>query len=73
MGAPAEGRPGTHDRLYTIQSVAQWLTVTDKTVRRWITDGQLPSVRLGPRTLRVRESDVESFIEKRSIGGEDET
>jgi len=72
MGAADRGS-AAHDRLYTIEAVAEWLTVTPRTVRRWIHDDKMQSVRLGPHTLRVRESVVESFIEKRSTGNEEET
>lgn len=72
MGTPG-GRPGTHERLYTTHAVAEWLTVSETTVRRWIHDGKLHGVRLGPRTLRVRESDVEAYIERHADGGKQET
>jgi excisionase family DNA binding protein len=48
-------------RLLRIKEVAQYLRMSDKTVRRMIDAGQLPSVKI--RGLRlVRWSDVEKLL-----------
>ncbi len=41
-----------------LHAAAVIVGVTHYSVRRWIYAGQLPAYRFGPRTLRVRRSDV---------------
>ena len=36
------------------REIAEWLDVTERTVRRWIADGTLPSVKLGGARLVAR-------------------
>jgi excisionase family DNA binding protein len=50
----------------SIQQVADHLAVSTKTVRRYIADGRLKAVRLGPRLIRVERSSVEGLM--RPIG-----
>ncbi len=45
MGGPAFLRP---------RQIAELLDVTERTVRRWIADGTLPSVKLGGARLIAR-------------------
>ena len=45
MGAPAFLRP---------RQIAELLNVTERTVRRWIADGKIPSVKLGGARLVAR-------------------
>ena len=60
------------ERLLTTAEIAEYLSVTDQTVRRWVKDRELPAFKLG-RELRVKESDLERFLESRRVqGGEDE-
>jgi excisionase family DNA binding protein len=48
---------GTLPPRPTIQQAAAWLGVDPKTVRRYIAQGRLKAVRIGPRLIRVeRES-----------------
>jgi excisionase family DNA binding protein len=49
--------------LMTVAQVALKLHVTEPTVRRWVSNGELPATRIGPRQLvRVRRADVEKFL-----------
>ena len=52
---------------YTVDEVAEFLQVTDETVRRWIRQGDLPALNLGgPRAgYRVYPTDLERFINDR--------
>lgn len=52
-----------HDRfqLYSIETVAERLDVSTKTVRRWISAGELPVHQLG-RQLRISEADLAAFV-----------
>jgi excisionase family DNA binding protein len=50
-------------RLLGVQDVAARLAVSTKSVRRWITRGDLPVHRLG-RQLRVAEDDLLVFLNR---------
>ncbi len=45
------------ERFYTVQEVAEKLSVHEETVRRWIKSGKLKAERFG-RAWRIRESDL---------------
>lgn len=45
-------------------SLADALAVSTRTVRRYISDGQLDAVRLGRKTLRIKVDSIERFIEE---------
>lgn len=49
-------------QLYSIDKVAQCLNVEEQTVRKWIKEGKLPSLKLAGTTLRVSEKNLEKFI-----------
>ena len=53
----------TRARLLTVRQVAGLLACGQRTVRRWIADGVLPSVRLSKRAIRVPLLSVERLIE----------
>jgi len=48
----------------TIRQAAQLLQVTERTIQRWITIGQLPAHRVGVRCVRIRNADVEKLIQR---------
>ncbi len=54
------------DELFTVREVAKKLKLTDKSVRRYISQGKLKAIKLG-RVLRIREADVEEFLEARRV------
>jgi excisionase family DNA binding protein len=41
--------------LLTVREAAERLRVSDKTVRRMITKGEIPVIRVGPRLIRIPE------------------
>lgn len=45
-----------------IATVATMYDCTEAAVRKWISKGALPAVRLGARALRVRPRDVEKLM-----------
>lgn len=49
------------DDLLSVAEIAILFKVTDRTVRRWISDGKLKALRVGAR-VRVRKSDLHEFI-----------
>lgn len=57
--------------MLTTGEVAKQLNVTDRTVRNWIETGLLPGYRLG-QTYRVKETDLEEFLNKSKVNNESE-
>jgi excisionase family DNA binding protein len=53
------------DELLTVQQVAEMLQMNQQTVYNWINNGDLPFVQAGPRRIRIRHSDLDSFLETR--------
>lgn len=51
------------EKLLTLKNVAEYLSVNPMTVRRCVSRGELPFVRLGDR-LRFKPSDVEAHLAK---------
>ena len=47
--------------LLTVEQIAERLSVSTRTVRRWISDGELVAYRLG-RAVRIDEPDLEAFL-----------
>ena len=52
----------------TIRQAAERLQVSTKTISRRIDDGSLPCVRLGARTIRIRNVDLDDYINSKSKG-----
>jgi len=50
------------EQYLTPAQVAEELQVTTITVRRWITSGQLPAAKAGPRKWLIRRSEVDRFL-----------
>jgi excisionase family DNA binding protein len=57
------------DRLMTVAEVADTMRVSNMTVYRLIKSGELPALRVG-KNYRLRESDVDSYLSKRSVNQE---
>ena len=52
--------------LLTVAEVARAMRVSNMTVYRLIKSGELPAVRVG-KNYRLRETDLERFLEERSV------
>ena len=48
-------------RFFTIAAVAEFLDVSERTVRRWIKRGELVAHHIGA-VVRIAESDLKAFI-----------
>ena len=48
--------------LLTVSQTAQYLQLSEKTIRRMIGKGSLPASKLGNRTWRIRASDIDDYI-----------
>ncbi len=58
---PGEGE-GVPDKLITVKEAASRLSVSVRTVYRLMDSGALPSIRVGPKSRRISESALDSFI-----------
>ncbi len=52
--------------FYTIKEIADLLSVSNRTVERWIADGKLVAIRLNPRSLRVQKEDLQRFLSNKT-------
>ena len=50
------------DELLTISQAAGYLQLSDKTVRRLISNGKLSASKVGDRFWRIRASDIELYL-----------
>jgi len=50
------------DKLITVKEAASRLSVSVRTVYRLMDSGALPSIRVGPKSRRISESALDSFI-----------
>lgn len=59
-------RPVDLRKYYKIQAVAETLDVSERTVRRWIANGDLVAHRVGG--IRIADVDLQSFLALRREG-----
>jgi excisionase family DNA binding protein len=62
----SESQPFVPGGLLTVSEVASAMRVSNMTVYRLIKNGELPAVRVG-KNYRLRETDLERFLEERSV------
>jgi excisionase family DNA binding protein len=51
-------------KLQTIEAAANYLKVSQRTVRRYIADGILPGYRVGPSAVRVDQADLDALVRR---------
>jgi excisionase family DNA binding protein len=74
MTSHAQDQPADQSsslKFYTVTEVAAVLDVSTASVYGWIKDKSLPAIRLGPKLLRIREQDLQAFIERGALEGTD--
>jgi len=54
-------RKASSTTFFTERTLAEFLSVSDRTVRNWIRRGELPSYKLGA-ARRIDPADVETFL-----------
>ena len=57
----------TPQRLVSLSEAAEILSVSTKTVRRYIAAGDLDAVRLGRRTIRIKAESLDRLIDDHPI------
>ena len=55
---------GSQHGLLAPDAAAEYLGVSARTLRRRVADGDIPAIRLGPRTIRFDPDDLADYIER---------
>ena len=71
-GANAIARGKAQPSYLTINDVAEDLSVSDKLVRKLIQSGEIPSIKLGYRTIRIPASGLDKALKALTVGEVDE-
>ena len=53
------------EKVYTVEEIAELLKVKVYTVREWLRTGKLKGFKMGGRVWRVKESELDKFINGR--------
>ncbi len=54
-------------KLLTVEQVSEILQIKENTIRIWLREGTLKGVKIGQgKTWRIKESQLEKFIEERN-------
>ena len=61
--APVNRRERRHPELIGLQEAADYCDVSYRTIRRWIAQGHLNAVRVGPRLLKVDADDLAALLQ----------
>lgn len=59
---PRNRRERRHPELIGLQEAADRCDVHYRTIRRWIADGRINAVRVGPRLLKVDAAELDAFL-----------
>jgi excisionase family DNA binding protein len=51
--------------LLTVREAAALTGFSEGTLRHWISEGRIPFVRISPRCVRFRQSDIQDWIAAR--------
>jgi excisionase family DNA binding protein len=63
---PPEGAAATFPQLLDMEMVARWLGTSIRHVRRLVTEGKIPYLKIG-HFIRFDERDVETWIERQKV------
>ena len=56
--------------ILTVSQVAEYLQLSEKTVRRLIANGELTASKVGGRSWRIKEIDIEQYFNANTNGKE---
>lgn len=52
------------DDIYTVSQVAEYLQVSEKTIRRLIHNQKLVASKIGSKSWRIKKTDIENYLYK---------
>ncbi len=61
--SPANRRERRHPELIGLTEAADYCNVSYRTVRRWIAEGRINAVRVGPKLLKVGLADLDAIMQ----------
>lgn len=70
-GPNPAGKSWRMDRILTIPEVADYLKISRSKVYALVARNQIPYIRIG-RNVRIKESDLERWINQQAHGGQDD-
>jgi len=56
------------NKLMTVSEVADFLRVTETTIRAWIKESKIPYIKVSDRAIRFRKADIEAYLEEKKTG-----
>jgi len=56
--------------IFTVAQVAEYLQISEKTVRRLIANGELTASKVGGRLWRIKKADIEQYLNANTNGKE---
>jgi excisionase family DNA binding protein len=56
------------NKQYTVREVAKILGIHEHTLYRWIKQGKIDSIRLGYKTIRITQQQLDDFLEQNKKG-----
>lgn len=58
-----------HDasRYVSVRTICAELDMPERTVRRWVSEGRLPTVRFGRRCVLIPRSEYEAFVAQHRV------
>jgi excisionase family DNA binding protein len=56
------------DELLTVSQAADYLKLSEKTVRRLISSQKLLAAKVGDRSWRIKESNIEAYLQANTNG-----
>jgi excisionase family DNA binding protein len=63
MSKSGNRREGRHPELIGLPDAADRCGVHYRTLRRWIADGRINAVRVGPKLLKIDVADLDAFLQ----------
>lgn len=61
--------PARTHRLVSIAVAAEYLATSERTIRRYIADGDLTGYRIGPRLVRLDLNEIDRVLQPMHAGG----
>ncbi len=65
---PAPGASSALPQLLSVSEIAKQLAISTRTVWSYIAHGQLRTIRLGAKTVRVEASELQRFVADARLG-----
>lgn len=66
LASGGESRPEAMEKLYTVREAADLIGCHPKTIFRFIREGRLTAVKIGPKSTRISYISLKYFLESKS-------